>query len=132
MEDSRILIDTSVIIDYLRKQNKKSTKFWKLMSEYECTISTVTLYELYSGAKKDTQKEDVDILESMLEIIPFDALQAKKASEIFQTLKKKNKLIEFRDIFIASCAISKKIPLATLNKKHFERIKDIQLLEIIY
>jgi predicted nucleic acid-binding protein len=102
------------------------------MSEYECTISTVTLYELYSGAKKDTQKEDVDILESMLEIIPFDALQAKKASEIFQTLKKENKLIEFRDIFIASCAISKKIPLATLNKKHFERIKDIQLLEIIY
>ncbi|RLA72077.1 MAG: hypothetical protein DRG30_07780 [Epsilonproteobacteria bacterium] len=65
MEDSRILVDTSVIIDYLRKQNKKSTKFWKLMSEYECTISTVTLYELYSGAKKDTQKEDVNILESM-------------------------------------------------------------------
>ena len=98
------------------------------MNEYECAISTVTLYELYSGAKKDTQKEDVNILKSMLEIISFDALQAEQASNIFQTLKKENRLIEFRDIFIASCAISKKIPLATLNKRHFERIKDIELL----
>ena len=128
MEDSRVLVDTSVIIDYLRKQNKKSTAFWKLINDYECSISTITLFELYSGARKDRQKEDVNILKSVLEIIPFDTIQAEQASIIFQALKKENRLIEFRDIFIATCAISNKIPLATLNHKHFERIKDIKFI----
>ncbi len=128
MEDSRVLVDTSVIIDYLRKQNKKSTAFWKLINDYECSISTITLFELYSGAKQDTQKKDVNILKSVLEIIAFDAFQAEQASAIFKTLKKENKLIEFRDIFIAACATSNKIPLATLNHKHFERIKDVKII----
>ena len=131
MENSKILIDTSVIIDYLRKKNKKSTIFWKLVNNYECSISAITLFKLYSGARKDTQKEDVNILKSVLEIIPFDAFQAEQASVIFQTLKKENRLIEFRDIFIASCAISNKIPLATLNKRHFERIEYIKFLDWI-
>ena len=126
MENSDILIDTSIIIDYLRKVNKSKTEFWRVINEYNCAISTVTLYELYSGAKNDKQKKELDIILSFLEIIPFDISQAKYASDIFQTLKKENKLIEFRDIFIASCAISKKLPLVTLNKKHFERIDGIK------
>ena len=128
LEYSRALIDTSIIIDYLRKQNKQKSEFWRLMNEYECAISTITLFELYSGAKNKQQKEDVDTLRAYLEVIAFDDRQAKEASKIFQTLKKQNRLIEFRDIFIASCAITKQIPIATLNIDHFERIEDIQLL----
>lgn len=97
-------------------------------NQYECTISTVTLYELYSGAKSDKQKDEIAIIESFLSVVSFDDIQAKEASKIFQTLKQSNKLIEFRDIFIASCAISQNISLATLNKKHFTRIKDIKLI----
>lgn len=128
MGNSNILIDTSIIIDYLRKQNKKSTEFWRLINQYECAISTVTLYELYSGVRNDKQKDEVALITSFLTILSFDATQAKEASKIFKTLKQENKLIEFRDIFIASCAICKNIPLATLNKKHFERIENIELL----
>jgi tRNA(fMet)-specific endonuclease VapC len=45
----------------------------------------------------------------------FDKNQAYVASQIFQTLKRKNMLIEFRDILIASSSIVHNIPLATLN-----------------
>ncbi len=128
MEHSRVLIDTSVIIAYLRKQKKEKSEFWSLIQKYECAISTITLFELHSGAKNTHQREDVETLKAYLEIVPFDILQAKQASIIFQTLKKSNKLIEFRDIFIASCAISQNIPLATLNRDHFERIDNIKLL----
>jgi len=63
-----------------------------------------------------------------IEVIAFDKIQAYKASKIFQDFKKSNTLVEFRDILISSCAISQNIYLATLNKKHFERIKDLSLI----
>ena len=65
---------------------------------------------------------------SHLEVLDFDREQSKVASNIFRSLKSKNKLIEFRDIFIASCAITSNIPLATLNTKHFKRIDGLILL----
>ncbi len=128
MENSNILIDTSIIVDHLRKKNKSKSKFWKLANAFNCAISTITLFELYSGAKNNSQKKDIDIISALMDIIPYDANQAKMASEIFHTLKKDNKLIEYRDIFIASCAIEQNIPLATPNKKHFDRIENLRLL----
>ena len=127
MEYSEVLIDTSIIIEYLRKTNKEKTLFWEIINKHECFISSVTVFELYSGAKDINHHKALDIVLSHLTILPFDSKQAKIASSIFQKLKAKNKLIEFRDIFIASSAIEKQIPLATLNKKHFKRIDDLIL-----
>ena len=128
MEYRKVLVDTSVIIDYLRKTKKEESIFWKVINNYDCVISVVTIFELYSGAKNKQHIEAVDKVISFLEILSFDTPQAKLASKIFKILKEKNKLIEFRDIFIASCAIGENIPLVTLNDKHFKRIEDLVLL----
>lgn len=48
--------------------------------------------------------------------------------EIFKDLKKRGKLIPMRDLFIASSSIVNNCALATLNKKHFENIKGLELL----
>jgi len=125
---SEVLVDTSIIIDYLRKINKEKTLFWDIINTYTCYISSVTVFELYSGAKEPKHSEALDIVLSHLDILAFDVVQAKIAASIFQKLKANNKLIEFRDIFIASSAISKDIPLATLNKKHFKRIDNLELI----
>ncbi len=127
MENRRILIDTSIIIDYLRKVNKSKTLFWKLVNQYDCLISSVTVFELYSGAKSTEHQKDIETVLSFLDIVSFDSTQAKLSAEIFQTLKQQNNLIEFRDIFIASCAISKKVLLATFNEKHFIRVDALNL-----
>ena len=78
MEYSRILIDTSIFIEYLRKKNKKKTHLFKIPDPTIIVISAITL--------------------------------------------------EFRDIFIAATAITKKIPIKTLNKKHFIRINNLVVL----
>lgn len=52
---------------------------------------------------------------------------AKIASEIYLDLRAKNKLIEFRDILIAATALQHTMPLATLNRKHFERVEGLKL-----
>ena len=62
-------------------------------------------------------------------ILDFTELSARKASEILKELKNKGKMIDMGDLFIASTAIVNKCALATLNKKHFENIRELNLLD---
>ena len=127
MDNRKVLIDTSIFIEYFRKENKTKTKLHFLAKEnYILTTSSICYFEYMSGSKnRDFDK----LLFENIEVISFDKNQAYISSTIFKELKSKNSLIEFRDILISSCAISLNIPLATLNKKHFERIKDLNLFE---
>jgi predicted nucleic acid-binding protein len=124
---SAILIDTSVIIDFLRKKNKRRTLLWKIKENYECFISSITIFELYCGAKNETHFNDLKKMMPWFNVIDFDNETAKYAAEIYSTLKKDNCIVEFRDIFIAASAIKNNLSLTTLNKKHFERINKLTL-----
>jgi len=88
----------------------------------------VTHFELYSGIKHHKDISRMDKLISFLEVLDFNTIQAQEAASIYRSLKKQNKLIEFRDIFIAASALSNNLPLATLNKKHFQRIEGLALI----
>ncbi|WP_418884486.1 type II toxin-antitoxin system VapC family toxin [Cognataquiflexum rubidum] len=47
------------------------------------------------------------------------------AIEVYASLKKQNKLIDLADLLIGATAKNHRIPLATLNKKHFQRIEGL-------
>jgi len=130
MGNSRILIDTSVLIDFLRKKNKLNSIFWKIKEKYDCFISTVTLFELQCGAKTEQHIKDIYKLRKWIETIPFDDNISEISATIFQSLRAKNQLIEFRDIFIAATAIARDNILATMNIRHFERIQNLSLLDV--
>ena len=128
MEHRRVLVDTSIFIEYFRKEKKKNTKLYLLREEgYEIVTSSICYFEYMSGSKNG---EFDTILFKNIAVIDFDKEQAYIASQTFKDLKQRNALIEFRDILISSSAIALDIPLATLNQKHFERIEDLKLLEI--
>ncbi|WP_205569540.1 type II toxin-antitoxin system VapC family toxin [Arachidicoccus soli] len=44
------------------------------------------------------------------------------------TLKKKRKQIDIADLFIAATAVIHNLSIATLNKKHFERIDELLVI----
>lgn len=54
METQRILVDSDIIIDHLRKQ---SDTLRRLSVKYSIAISTVTLFELYYGIFKGGEPE---------------------------------------------------------------------------
>lgn len=130
MVNSRILVDTSVLIDFLRKDKKEKTVLWYLQENYRCTMSSVTLFELLCGAKTEKHLADVHILQKWIDSLPFNDRVSETAATLFRELKAQNKLIEFRDIFIAAIAYVHDLPVATLNKKHFENIEQITLIEL--
>lgn len=61
--------------------------------------------------------------------LSFTKSISQKAAAIYQELKKENKIIEFRDIFIAATSLVHNMPILTLNKNHFARIKGLEVLE---
>ena len=128
MEHRRVLVDTSIFIEYFRKENKKNTKLYLLREEgYVIVTSSICYFEYMSGSKNG---EFDTVLFKNIAVIDFDKGQAYIASQTFKDLKQRNALIEFRDILISSSAMALDIPLAILNRKHFERIEDLILLEI--
>lgn len=127
MADDTILVDTSVLIEFLRSKDKPNTLLWKLKEKFSCCASSITLFEIYCGATTVLHLNDLERLFRWIDIKAFDNNIAILASQIFKELKSKNKLIEYRDIFIAANAIHFGIPLATLNTKHFERISILKL-----
>lgn len=129
MAAGNVLIDTSVIIAFLRKKDKRKTLLWKIMADNECYLSVITLFELYAGATTDLKRSDVDKISAWIQPVDLDTAIASRAATYYRELKARNRNIEFRDLFIAATATQRGFRLATLNTKHFQRIKDLVLFE---
>jgi len=129
MEDKLILVDTSVLIDYYRKTDKSNSVWVALVRQgYKFAISAITKYEIYSGATQDQLDFWNRILEA-IEVIPFDEASVDTAVNINTTLKRKRKQIDLADLFIAATAITHRLSIATLNKKHFARIDTLNVID---
>ena len=128
MESSGILVDTSIVIDYLRSHNRAQTNFIKLFKDNRLYLSTISVFELLNGSTSEAKRLDVETVCAEINILDFNIDTAKIASEIYRDLRTKNQLIEFRDILIAASALQHDLPLATLNRKHFERVNGVIIL----
>lgn len=127
MESTGLVIDTGIFIEYLRKPEKSKTILASLPNDASLFVSAVTVYELMMGATNDQKKKDVETLLDGISILPFDEEVALKAADIYHNLRRRNQMIEFRDIFIAATAIIFLLPIKTLNKDHFQRIETLEL-----
>ena len=129
MADKIVLVDTSILIDYFRKKDKEKSVLVALVKEgYNYCISSVTEYEIYRGALLG-QISFWDNLLEKIEVLPFDKTASRVAVDINAELKRKRKQIEIPDLFIAATAITNNFSLATLNRKHFDRIDNLQLIQ---
>ena len=128
MASSPMVADSSIFIAFLRAGDKTNTKLYQLPNRTELHISVVTLYELLMGATDDVKRRDVEILTRSLIILPFNKPVAEKSAEIYHDLRKRSKLIEFRDIFIGATALIHGLPVLTHNTKHFDRIDGLSVL----
>lgn len=129
MAEKLILSDTSVLIDYFRKTDKRNAVLIGYFDQgYDFCISAISYYEIYSGTTA-IQLPFWQVLLERATVLGFDQNVGQVAVEINNELKRKRKQIEMADLFIAATAIANELPFATLNKKHFERIDGLILLD---
>ena len=122
-----MVIDTGIFIEHLRKPDKSKPILASLPNDTSIFVSAVTVYELMMGAIDNQKKTDVETLLNGLPILPFNEEVSLKAAEIYHNLRRRNSLIEFRDIFIAATALTFQLPIKTLNQGHFQRIENLEL-----
>jgi len=65
----------------------------------------------------------------VITVIPFDEAAVNTAVALNEKLKKKRKQLDIADLFIAATAITHNLPFATLNRKHFDRIEELNIIE---
>jgi predicted nucleic acid-binding protein len=129
MADKIVLADTSILIDYFRKTDKQNSVLIHLFDQgYDFTISVISYYEIYSGTSTN-QLPFWKILLQKTRVLALDEVVAQAAININKELKKKRKQIAIADLFIAATAIANRLPFATLNKKHFDRIDTLLIIE---
>ena len=131
MVKETILIDTSLFIDYYRKQKKESTVLVKLSEKYNFAISVMTKFELLVGVFTKEQYSFWNNIFNDLTIFPIVDKEVERSAEIVKYLKKNNKIIGIQDVLIAATAIENNLGMASLNYKDFVRIPDLKLLSII-
>lgn len=130
MEKDVVLLDTSILIEYFRKKDKAKSQLVGLSKKaLKLKVSSITKYEILVGSNQNQSKFWEDFFE-FTEVLPFDSGSAEIAAQIVKKLKASNKLIDMADILIASVAIRNEVSLATLNKKHFQRIEFLDLFQL--
>lgn len=130
METAVVCLDTSILIDFYRKKDKRESAFFQLTNRYKLfAVSIVTEYEILVGSKPD-QQEFWEGFFDKVTILPFSKPVSDSAVSITKQLRAANKLIEVPDIFIGATALAHNLPIATLNLKHFGRIQDLEIVQI--
>lgn len=125
-----VVLDTDILIDYIRQPGNKTTPLYKLLnlvSLKDLAISVITIQELYVGeSSKEIQKENFFLsLINQLILLPYEHETAKMAGEIMRDIRPR---VQFADAAIAATAILNKARLLTLNKKDFKGIKGLKLI----
>ncbi|MCL2709892.1 MAG: type II toxin-antitoxin system VapC family toxin [Planctomycetaceae bacterium] len=91
-------------------------------------ISAIVLFEVRAGLNAYNQECLLGLLRKTV-CLPFDMRTAEIAADLSKTLRKSRIQVESSDLFIAATAIAHELPLATLNRKHFERIEGLILVD---
>ena len=126
------LIDTDVIIDFLKNQNSAYFLFEKIATD-NLMISIITWVEVEYGIKKSPNPEKrkaefMEMLDSFsIKIAPIDSHEASEFVKLKIELEKKKFPLADFDLFIAATAVINGLTLVTSNTKHFSRISKLKL-----
>lgn len=129
----RYLLDTSIIIDYLRGRDQVVKGIDDLNGEL--TSSVLCLAELYEGVYRAKDKKAVkeavsDFFSSLSSVFTLDESIAIKFGELRAMLKDQGNIIADIDIFIAATCIVNNLTLVTHNVRDFSRIRELLILKI--
>ena len=117
-----LLLDTDVLIDYLRGRVEAVTYLETLLEPL--LISVVTVAELYAGVRDGAEMTALEDFIRAFEIVRLDEDIAVKGG-LYRRDYSKSHNTGLADALIAATAEIRGAALVTLNKKHFPMLADV-------
>lgn len=126
-KEALVLCDTNIIIDFY-KENNSVLKRLRSIGQENIGVSIITAGELLYGAlnKKELKQIKRDL--AHLHLLHLNTAIDKCFMELMSEYSLSHNL-SLPDGLIAATALTKGIPLYTLNKKDFKYIKGIELYQ---
>lgn len=118
----RPMLDTDVVIDYLR-QRPDAVAFVKGLQDRPI-ISVVTVGELYSGVREGEERVFLDALAVAFRVVPVTRSIAVQAG-LYRRQYRKSHGVELADALIAATAEAMGAKLHTLNVKHYPMLAHV-------
>jgi predicted nucleic acid-binding protein len=130
MANELILLDTSVLIDYFRKKDKRKSYLARLAARVDLkfAISVITEFEILVGSNSE-QQDFWEALFSNFTVLHLDSMCIRQAVKVQKILKRENQMIAIPDLLIAATAMEHDLQIATQNISHFKRIDQLQIFE---
>jgi predicted nucleic acid-binding protein len=117
-----ILIDTDVLIDYLRGDELSRNYLESLSGPW--FVSVITVAELYAGVREERERTSLDAFVQSLQILPTESNVAKTGG-LMRRDHRNSSGIGLADALIAATATIHDLNLVTLNKKHYPMMSDV-------
>jgi predicted nucleic acid-binding protein len=122
-----IIADSDVLIDSLRGQKEIQGRIDLELQTGDLATTVISVFELLSGAKTESQKRKVNSLLSALRIVPLDAKAVEIAASVRHDLESEGMGLAMADYLIAGICLRRNAILLTRNRSHFERIPGLTL-----
>ncbi len=118
-----ILVDTDVLIDFLRG-NDKAITFIDEFSPH-IILSPIVVAELYAGVKGTNELSVLDNFVSLFRVVPINSDIA-KAGGLYKRDFGKSHGVGLADAILAATANKENAELKTLNVKHYPMIRGLK------
>ena len=122
------LLDTNVVIAMIRLE-KSVVKAANLHSPLDIFTSSMVMHELYYGISKSARTaENLQHLSEIgLQVLDFDASDARVAAEVRVFLERRGTPIGPIDTLIAGQALARDLILVTRNTREFSRVDGLRV-----
>lgn len=130
----KYLLDTSVIVGYLRDKPGKQELIKNLFTEGDLVVSIITYGELEYGARKsgnysgEKEKLTQCFIDLGIEILSLGKITMQLYAKIKRGLELKGSGLDDFDLLIGATALENDIALVTDNRKHFSRLPGLTLV----
>lgn len=126
MTPERLVLDTNIVIDLLKKVPSIVERFLALLeAETTFLISPIVVAEVYAGAFKREHK-DIEALFDLCQRVTMDSDTGRLAGLYANQYAKAFQGIALEDYLLAATARAHRCPLWTHNRKHYP-MDDIEL-----
>jgi len=126
MEKSDLILDSDIIVDFLRR---RSDLLLDVLVRFDCHITAITLYEIQAVAiRSERQERRFARMLQYINILPFDATAAQRASDINRELQQQGQAIGLPDTLIAGICLARDMPLLTRNARHYQHVASLNVI----
>ncbi len=112
MDGSRVCLDTSALIAFLRGQEPGASAVDRALF----------------GVARARKEIGEEALLGCMTVLPFDEAAARRAADVHAHLIRQNQDIGVKDVLISAVCLEHASPLLTLNERHFARVPGLSVV----